>query len=292
MLLFFKNIPLSVRYMVLSAMGFSVMAVFVKLASIRGIPVLEIVSARALVSLVLSYFDVKRKGIALFGNRKDLLIARGAVGALTLVCVYYALTQIPLAEATVLQYLHPMFTAFLAVFFLKERLQISTLICIVFSFLGMLAIARPELFFGMSENHLSQFAIGIAVLGAFGSAIAYVLVRKLNKTEDASVIIFYFPLIALPLSLILLGNNFVMPTGKEWGILLTVGVFTQVGQLGLTHAMKTETASKATAFSYLQVVFAAIFGWVIFNETPNIWTWVGGSFILLGAIVNMAWKSE
>jgi len=285
-----KQIPLSVRYMVLSAFGFSLMAVFVKLASLRGIPVLEIVAARAMISLVLSYFDVRRRGISLLGRRKDLLVARGAVGALALVCVYYALTVIPLAEATVLQYLHPMFTAILAGVFLKERLHLSTAICIVLSFLGMLAIARPEILFGESEQHFSYFAVGAAVLGAFGSAVAYVLVRKLNETEDPSVIIFYFPLIALPLSLVLLGDSFVLPNGIGWVILLMVGVFTQVGQIGLTKAMQTETAGKATAFSYLQVVFAAVLGWIIFSEIPNVWTWLGGGLILLGAIINMLWK--
>jgi len=287
---FFNRVPLGVRYMILSALGFAIMSACVKLASARGIPVLEIVAARALVSLVLSYLDVRRKGISLLGSRKDLLIARGSVGALALVCVYYALTALPLAEATVLQYLHPMFTAILALLFLKERLQISTALCIAFSFIGLLAIARPEFLFGISESEFSLFAIGIAILGAFGSAVAYVLVRKLNETEDTSVIIFYFPLIALPLSLILLGRDFVLPSGWDWGILLMVGVFTQIGQIGLTKSMQTETASKATSFSYLQVVFASALGWIIFSEVPQTGTWIGGGFILLGAMVNMLWR--
>jgi drug/metabolite transporter (DMT)-like permease len=286
-----SQISPGVRYMVLSAFGFSVMAVCVKLVSSRGIPVLEIVAVRALVSLLLSFLDVKRKRIPLLGHRKDLLIARGAVGTLALVCVYYALTVIPLAEATVLQYLHPMFTAVLALLFLKERIHVSTLFCIGFSFLGLLTIARPELIFGgASIVSLSYFAIGVAVLGSFGSAVAYVLVRKLSKTEDPSVIIFYFPLLALPLSLILLGDDYVMPRGEEWLMLLMVGVFTQVGQIGLTKAMQTESASKATAFSYFQVVFAAFFGWLVFSEVPAFWTWVGAGFILLGALINMSWK--
>lgn len=288
---FFIQIPLGVRYMVLSAFGFSVMAVCVKLASGRGIPVLEIVAARALVSLMLSFLDIKRKRISLLGVRRNLLIARGAVGAVALICVYYALTVIPLAEATVLQYLHPMFTAILALIFLKERIQWSTLICIVFSFMGLVAIARPDILFNtLSAPILPAFALAAAILGALGSAVAYVLVRKLSQTEDPSVIIFYFPLIALPLSLLWLGNDFVLPKGWEWGILLLVGVFTQVGQIGLTKAMQTETAGKATAFSYLQVIFATGLGWWIFGEVPGLWAWVGGSLILLGALINLLWK--
>ncbi|MCP5207232.1 MAG: DMT family transporter [Hahellaceae bacterium] len=291
MLSFFAQIPLGVRYMVLSAFGFSIMAVCVKLASSSGLPVLEIVAARALVSLVLSYLDIKRKGISLVGQRKGLLLARGVVGALALVCVYYALTVLPLAEATVLQYLHPMFTAVLALIFLRERIQLATMLCIVFSFAGLIVIAQPaSLFAGTPSTSMPPLALAAAILGALGSAIAYVLVRKLSQTEDPSVIIFYFPLVALPLAALGLGTDFVMPTGWEWLILLMVGVFTQVGQIGLTKAMQTETAGKATAFSYLQVVFAAILGWLIFAEIPQLWTWVGGGLILGGALINLLLK--
>lgn len=279
-------LPLSARYMILSALGFSLMAACVKLASNQGIPVLEIVAARALVSLLLSYADIRRLKLSPLGHRKDLLIARGSVGAIALLCVYYALTEIPLAEATVIQYLHPMFTAILALFFLKERVQPATLACIILSFAGLLFIARPDWIFGTSTE-LPSLAILAAVLGAMGSAIAYVLVRKLNETEHSSVIIFYFPLIALPLSLVLLGDGFVMPGPKSLITLLLVGIFTQVGQIGLTKAMQTETAGKATAYSYLQVVFAAALGWFIFGEWPIFWTWMGAALILLGALINL-----
>lgn len=282
-----STIPLAFRYALLSAFGFAVMSACVKLASIRAIPVLEIVAARSIVSLVLSYLVVRHKGLPLFGQRKGLLIARGSVGALALICVYYSVTTIPLAEATVLQYLHPMFTAVLAMLFLKERLHLSTLMCIALSFLGLIAIAQPPVIFGTQANPIALLSLTAALLGSFGSAVAYVLIRKLNETEDPSVIIFYFPLITLPLALVLLGDNFVMPSGWDWLILLLVGVFTQLGQIGLTKAMQTETASKATAYSYIQVLFSALLGWLIFSETPMLWTWVGTGLIILGALVNV-----
>lgn len=294
---YFKNfslasfeLSLGMRYMILSAFGFSIMAVCVKLASEQGIPVLEIVAARALVSLVLSYLDVKRKGISLLGHKKHLLVARGTVGALALVCVYYAITHLPLAEATVLQYLHPIFTAILALIFLKEHIHLSLIVSIVCSFIGLLFIARPEVIFGLTGNELSYFAMSVALIGAFGSAVAYVLVRKLNETEDSSVIIFYFPLIALPISIGLLGSDFVMPDIWTCFVLLLVGIFTQVGQIGLTKAMKTETAGSATALSYLQVVFAILLGWMVFGEEPNLWVILGAGFILMGALINAFWK--
>ncbi len=280
-------LPLSARYMIMSALGFAVMGLFVKVAYAQGIPVLEIVAARAFISAVLSYWDVKRKGIPLLGQRKGLLFARGTAGAIALVCVYTALVNMPFAEATVLQYLHPMFTAILAIIFLRERLHLSTSICIVLSFIGLMIIVRPAWLFGEWNAEYSLWAIIAAVAGAFGSAVAYVLVRKLNETEDTSVIIFYFPMIALPLSLIMLGDDIVMPEGWTWLVLLAVGVATQIGQIGLTKAMQTASASQATSFSYLQVVFAMVLGILFFNEIPTIWTVLGAGLILAGAFINV-----
>lgn len=283
----FFSLPLGARFMLLSALGFALMAVFVKLASQQGIPLMEIVAARALVSLLLSVADVRRRNVPLFGHNKRLLVARAVVGTLALMCVYYAVTAMPLADATVLQYLHPMFTAVIAWLFLKERIQGATLLCIVLSLIGLLVIARPEFVFGAAHGHIPLLALMAALAGAFGSAVAYVLVRKLNQTEDSAVIIFYFPFFALPFSLLLLGDGFVMPQGAQWLTLLLVGVFTQIGQIGLTRAMQTETAGKATAFSYLQVIFAAVLGWLVFDEVPVLWTYIGGALILVGALVNL-----
>lgn len=285
------HIPLSARYMLLSALGFALMAAMVKQVSQLGIPVLEIIAARALVSLVISYLDVKRKKISLWGQRKTLLIARGAVGAFALICVYYAVTTLPLAEATVIQYLHPAFTAVIALIFLGERVHLSTVACVLLSFLGLVILVRPDMVFA-SGSDLPQLSVIAAIMGALGSAVAYVLVRKLSHTEDSSVIIFYFPMVALPVAILLPGENFVMPGLEAFGLLLLVGIFTQVGQVGLTKAMETEGAGKATAYSYVQVIFAAVLGWLLFEEIPSAWTWLGGVLIISGALINALWKPK
>ncbi|PQJ43025.1 EamA family transporter [Vibrio campbellii] len=279
-------IPIGVRFMVLSAFGFALMSATVKHVSLHGIPVFEIVAARALVSLVISYLDVKRKGISVWGNNKPLLFARGAVGTMALMCVYYSVTTLPLAEATIFQYIHPVFTALLAVFFLKERIQSSTFICIALCLLGVYVMVKPET--GPDAEHaLPMFSVMIAILGAFGSSIAYVIVRKLSQTEDSSVIIFYFPLVALPASILLIGEQFVMPDLYLTMMLVLVGVFTQVGQLGLTKAMQTQEAGKASAYSYVQIIFSVVLGIVFFDELPSAWTYLGGALIVTGALINV-----
>ncbi|EOV0103283.1 DMT family transporter [Vibrio vulnificus] len=278
--------PLGVRYMILSALGFALMSASVKYVSVHGIPLFEIVAARALVSLIISYLDVKRKGISVWGNNKRWLFARGAVGTLALMCVYYAVTALPLAEATILQYVHPVFTALLAVLFLKERVQPATLACITLCLLGVFTMVYPS-FDASGVGELPMLSVGIALLGAFGSSIAYVIVRKLSRTEDSSVIIFYFPLVALPVSAMLIGDDFVVPDITLILILILVGIFTQVGQFGLTKAMQTQTAGNASAYSYVQIVFSALLGVVLFNEVPSIWTLLGGSLIVTGALINV-----
>ncbi|KII75875.1 membrane protein [Vibrio renipiscarius] len=275
--------------MILSAFGFALMSACVKYVSNYGLPVFEIVAARALVSLVISYFDVKRKKISIWGNNKPLLLLRGMVGTASLMCVYYAVTTLPLAEATILQYVHPVFTALLGVLFLKERIQKSTLICIAFCLAGLLVMVQPNMNSAI-VNELPLFSIMIALGGAFGSSIAYVIVRKLSQTEDSSVIIFYFPLVALPISTVLMWDGFVWPDLFLTIMLVFVGIFTQIGQYGLTKAMQTQAAGKASAYSYVQILFSTLLGVWVFNEIPSVWTYLGGGLIITGALINVFGK--
>lgn len=281
-----NKIPVGFRYILMSAMGFALMSSFVKLVSTHDIPVFEIVAARSLVSVIISFVDVKRKGISIWGHNRKLLLARGAVGSLALMCVYYSLTTLPLAEATILQYTHPIFTALLAFLFLGESIRKTTVICILFCIVGLMFIVGPEVLFEGTTS-LPMLSVVIALTGAAGSAIAYVIVRRLSTTEDSSVIIFYFPMIALPLSLVLLGDDFVMPTLYEFILLISIGIFTQTGQVGLTKAMRSLKAGVASAYSYIQVVFSVALGWLMFSEIPMLTTWIGGALIISGALINV-----
>ncbi len=280
---------MSVWYMLISALGFALMAACVKEVSTLGIPVLEIVAARAIVSGIISYADIKRKKISMWGHNKALLIARGTVGSFALMFVYYAVTTLPLAEATVLQYLHPVFTAVLAVFFLKETIQRSTIACIVVSLLGLFVIIQPNLQLDTGV-HYPWVSITSGIMGALGSAVAYVIIKKLTKTDDSSVIIFYFPLVAFPVSMIMLGSDFVVPSLAATGLLILVGIFTQVGQVGLTKALNSADANKATAYAYVQVLFSVFIGWAYFSEVPMTTTIIGGGLIMIGALINVFWK--
>ena len=273
--------------MLISALAFALMAALVKEAGQLGIPLLQIIFVRALVSVVLSLIDIGRSRVHPLGNRKALLFARGFSGFLALTGVFYALFHLSIAQATVLQYLHPVFTALLAFLFLAERPTTATLACIALSLLGLACMVEP--YWTASDTTTAPLWPVIAGLGgAFGSGVAYTLVRKLVITEHPSVIVLYFPMICVPGALLLGGADFIWPTAAGWWVLLGVGCFTQLGQLTLTKAMQLDAASRVTSLSYVQIIFAAILGWLAFGEIPTRATLLGAGLILLGAIVS-AW---
>jgi drug/metabolite transporter (DMT)-like permease len=280
------------RFMVLSALGFALMGACVKVLGLRNFPVLEIIAFRAAISLILSLAFVLRKGIPIFGQQRLWLLARGVVGFLALLCVYYSVVHLPLAEATILQYVHPIFTLLIALLFLGERIHSRTVVCIALSLAGLVLVAQPSSLAGAQTNTLDPFTVGIALLGALGSGTAYVIVRKLATTEDSSVIILYFPLVCLPATIVLGWQNFALPAGSDWFYVLGVGLFTQVGQWGLTKGMALQSAGIVSAFSYIQVPFAMLLGYLVFNESVNYWVIGGATLILLAAWINTQTKTE
>ena len=273
--------------MLISALGFALMAALVKEAGQLGIPLLQIIFLRALISVVLSLVHIHRAGVHPLGHRRALLFGRGLSGFLALTGVFYALLHLSMAQATILQYLHPVFTALLAFVFLAERPTAATLICIALSLLGLVCMLMPYWASGASAP-ASLWPIMAGLAGALGSGIAYTLVRKLVATEHPSVIVLYFPLVCVPGTLLLGGANFVWPTATGWWVLLGVGCFTQIGQLALTKAMQLDAASRVTSLSYVQIIFASVLGWSVFGEIPTQATFLGGGLILLGAVVS-AW---
>ncbi len=273
--------PSGAAYMVGSAFAFSIMTLLVKVAGAR-LPSQEIVFARAVVSLVLSYALLKHAGQPLWGKQRKLLFGRGLLGFAALSAVYYSVTHLPLAEAAVIQYLHPGFTAALAVLLLGERIGPRLLIGGLVSMAGVVLISGPAFLFGAGASSLDPFAVGVAVLGAMLSAGAYVLVKRLSADEHPLVIVFYFPLVTVPATVPTMWNDAVMPQGWEWLVLSGVGLATQAGQVWLTRGIQLETASRATALSYLHIVFAACWGALFFGEIPGARAVAGALLVVSG----------
>jgi drug/metabolite transporter (DMT)-like permease len=279
--------------MILSALAFSAMTVLVKLIGQR-IPSQEIVVARALVSLVLSWWLLHQAGISAWGNpdNRGWLWLRGFLGFAGLSCVYGAVTHLPLADATVLQYLYPPLTALLAGVFLGEAITRRIWFATLLSLIGVSIVARPAFLFGGTAARLDPFWTGVAIAGAIFSAAAYVVVRRLSRNENPLVIVFYFPMVALPAAIPTVGADFVWPMGWEWLILLGIGLTTQVGRVSLTRGLTILPAAQGTALSYVQIVFAAIWGVLIFGEKPDTWTVFGGGLVVMSSIWVARTRSE
>jgi len=271
-------------YVVASAFAFSIMTSLVKVAGER-LPSQEVVAARAAVSLVLSWWMVRRAGLSPWGTHRRLLFFRGLLGYLALSCVFHSVAVMPLADATVIQYLYPLFTALLATALLGERPTIRIAVAGVASLAGVALVAKPSFLFGSVATAPSLVDVTIAVAGAFFTAVAYVGVKKLTELEHPLVIVFYFPLVTLPATLPALAHSAVMPQGWEWLALAGVGVATQAGQVWLTQGLQLESATRATALTYTQVVFATAWGALFFAEIPDHRSMMGALLVVVGAFL-------
>lgn len=270
--------------MALAAFFFSLMSLLVKVAGQR-LPSPELVMGRSVVSLVISWYMLRRAGISPWGNRKGLLTVRGLVGFGGLLCFFYAIPRMPLAEVTVIQFTNPVFTALFAALLIGERLNRAVVASTVVSLLGVSLIARPAFLFGEGATTLDLTAVGIALLGAVFAALAYTTVRKLGETEHSLVVVFYFPLVSIPACLPVLAPVAVWPTPVEWIMLLGIGVLTQIAQVFLTRGLHKEEAGRATSVSYLQIVFATAWGLLFFGEVPDLLTIAGATCVVAGILI-------
>ncbi|HET7231732.1 MAG TPA: DMT family transporter [Longimicrobium sp.] len=270
--------------MVLSAFFFSVMSLLVKEVGTR-IPSQEVVFVRALVSMVVAYVLVRRAAPGNWGHRKGLLVVRGLAGFSALSCFFYALIHLPLADATVIQYTNPVWTAWLGWLVLAEALTTGEAVLSAAGLLGVLLIARPTFLFG-GDMRLDPFATLVGMAGALFSAAAYVSVRKLGRTEHPMIIVFYFTVVTVPASLPgMLISGAVLPNAAELTFLAGVGFTAVLGQLYLTRGLQLEPAGRATAIGYVQIVFAATWGMLFFGEFPDALSLLGAALVLVSVVV-------
>ena len=276
--------------MTLSAASFCLMTVFVKLAG-NTLSTIQIVFFRGAFTLIVTAIFIFREKIYPFGNHKKLLTARGITGTVALFLVYESIKRFPLSEATVIQYLFPIFTALVAAFMISEPLNKKIFAAIIVGLSGAYTVLGFP--FLVKETSINLYSVGIAITGSFLTGVAYVLVRQATKVnEHPLVVMFYFPLFTVPICFPLLPSNWVVPSLEEWGFLLLVGVCTQLGQFFLTHGYKELPAAKAAPLSYVQVPFAMIMGSIFFGEVISLNFIIGSMLVLLSIFIVMSNRVE
>lgn len=281
--------PSGLTYMVQAAFWFALMALLVKLATARGVPTMQVVLARACVTLLLSAFGLWRAGLRPLGSRTGLLLLRGLFGSGGLMCFYAAVHHLPLAEATVIHQISPVLTAVVAAIWLRERLEPRIVTGMLLAFAGVVMIARPaSLFAARAATDGADIAwpfVLVGVLGALFASLAYVAVRALGRHEPPLRVVFYFPIVTVPLSLPFAVREWVWPDLTGWFELLGVGVTTQIAQLAMTRGLAREPAGRAISVGYLQVAFATLFGVWLFDAVPGPWSWAGMALIVGSLVV-------
>ncbi len=262
----------------MSTMFFALMNVCIKL--LPGIPSYEIVLFRSVISFILSLTLLLRLRIFPFGKGNYFyLIMRGIAGSAALLIYFYTLQHLPLATAVTVQYLSPLFTVLFAAFLLKEKLRWQQWIFLLLSFAGVVLIKG----FG------NDFPVSLLLLGMLSAALtgfAYNAVRKAGETEHALVVVFYLPLVTIPVITPFAVNNWVMPSGNEWLLLIAVGLLTQIAQVYQTRAYQIEMASRVTPYTFLGIVFAIIFGIFIFHEHYTPTGYLGMIIVMTGVVLN------
>ena len=282
--LIIKNTNLNKFYLILASFFFSLMTVCVKKVDYR-IPIYEIVFFRSIFSLITTEIIIKKREIKPWGERKLLLVIRGLLGTLALICIFYAIRNMPLSIATVIQYTYPIFISIFAISFINETCNRNIFAGLIFGWIGVLIILNPSKLAYLDAN-IKTISIVIAFIGAISTSMAYITVKKLSETENIFVIIKYFPLISVIILLPITIFNWVTPNLNDLIWILGIGLFTQIGQTLLTLGLKNLPASLASTINYLQVLFASLWGIYFFGEKISTYFILGSIFVLLGTFIS------
>ncbi len=252
--------------------------VFVK--QLSDMPVMEIVFFRSVLAGVLCYWGLRRMGKDWKGTNRKFLIYRGVAGTAALVLFFLTLQNIPLASATTIQYLSPIFTATIAIFFLKESVKPLQWLFYAMAFAGVLMIKN-------FDPRVSALYLTLGIVAAFGSGVAYNLVRRLKDTEHPLVIILYFQIVGLAVSIPALFFDWKTPGAADWLYLALVGVFSYLGQVFLTNAFSRERAASVAIIVYTGLIYAIAIGWFFYAESQTLFTFAGMLLVVIGVILSV-----
>ena len=257
---------------------FMVVKIFVKM--LPHIPPMEIVFFRCLISFLITYYLLKRKGHNILGTNRSLLMMRGIFGTIGLYCYFVILQEIPLATASTLIYFTPLFTSLVGVFLLREKMSIIQWILLLIAFFGIILIQG-------FDSRVNIFYLLIGLGGSLCAAFAYSIIRYLRDKEHSLVLMIYFPMIAFPIGGLISIFNWVQPNFIDLFLLILIGVFTQFAQYFMTKAFQSEKVSKVSIVSYSELVFVLLIGNIFFDEKFEFLVYLGMILVTFGVVFNI-----
>jgi drug/metabolite transporter (DMT)-like permease len=273
-----KFLSPGVQAMFLSTAAFFLANVCVK--QVAHIPAMEIVFFRCIVATALSVYGLHRAGASLIGENHLMLLLRGVFGTTALFCFFLTLQQMPLASAQTIQYLSPIFTTLIAIFVLSESVKAVQWLFYGIAFAGVLVIQQ-------FDSRISPLYLGIGILSAFCSGVAYNLVRSLRGKEHPLTVVLHFQLVGAVIGFISLFFQWETPHGSDWLWLLLVGIFSQLGQIFLTNALQRERIAGVAIINYTGLVYALVIGWFVFGEPQSVLSLAGMALVVAGVIMSV-----
>ncbi|MET0550455.1 MAG: DMT family transporter [Xanthomonas sp.] len=261
--------------MLASTMAFGLMVVAIRLASAQ-LSTLQIAFFRTLFGLLFLLPMLLRPGRPLPRTAQlPRYLLRTAIGLVSMLAGFWAIGHLPLSQAIALSYSTPLFATLAAALWLGETVRLRRWLAVLCGFAGVLLIVRPG---------AAAFSPGtlVAVLAAVMSALVAIQIKQLARVDDANTVVFYTYAFWVPMSLLPALFVWRWPQGIDWLWLLATGLFGTLGQLLWTHALRLGEVSALTPISFTQLPLVALFGWWLFDETPDGGTLLG-ALVILGA---------
>jgi drug/metabolite transporter (DMT)-like permease len=210
-------------------------------------------------------------------TRLRLHVLRAAVGTASMLTWFWALAHLPFAEAITFSFTTPLFATIGAALVLKEVVHMRRWLAIGVGFLGVLIMLRPG---GASF----QLADGLALVSALLMAVSTLLIKSLVGTEPVRVVLFYMGVFMIPLSLPAALPVWESLAPVQWAMGLLMGICATLAHVTLNRAFALSDASAVQPFDFIRLPLAAGVGYLIWNEKPDVWTWIGGAVIVASSV--------
>lgn len=267
-----------ILYIIMAGLFFAIMTFFVRMAG--NLPTMQKAFFRNAVAAVAALFLLARseEGFKIKKSSWRDLFLRSFFGTMGLICNFYAVDRLAIADANILNKLSPFFAIIMSYFILKEKANKTEWLCVVVAFIGALFVVKPS----MDMQFVNAM---IGMLGGFGAGVAYTFVRKLGKAgERGPVIVMCFSVFSC-----IVTAPFLIIGAKPMSLyqivmLLLAGAAATGGQLSITKAYTKAPAKEISVFDYSQVVFAAALGLVFLGQIPDIMSIIGYVIIIGSAV--------
>ena len=268
-------------YIILAALGFALMNLFVKLAG--DLPAIEKSFFRNLVAIFFAFVVMKQKKIEFKiqeGTGKYIFF-RSLFGTIGIFANFYAIGKLNIADASMLNKLSPFFAIIFSYFLLKEKIKPYQFVCVIVAFMGALFILRPGF------DSVATFPALIGMIGGMGAGLAYTNVRLATKNgAPGPLIVFCFSVFSCLCAVPFIIFDHEPLTWWQLASLIMAGLSATLGQFSITAAYTYAPASELSVYDYTQIVFAALLGIIFLGEVPDIIS-IAGYLIICGAGIAM-----